>query len=345
MRKLGKLCHVRHTLPLVFDEALSYYECLAKLQEELKETYIVSVGVIPTGTGLAKMEFKFEDGSVIESDEFAIGGGTVFNAGQGIQIEAGTIGLTSEVMAKIGSALGAVQTGENCLVGQTPSGEAFKVELGSGLKLTGHELEAETGSVKAGNGLVLNGDTLGTNVEDTDEIIHSYNGGKLGLHLHSDISQKLDNALVKPVTPTTGVKLVGVDGTTQKMVGIGNGLEVSGNTLRATGSGQRMYVHPMHLSDDENHSLGLFELVITRADVIDGWADAINYVRGFEFGGDDAPAKVASGYVYDNGNLFPVIGLSNANDEGVNLWYIKGNQLAKKTIAYYEGYINDLIEG
>lgn len=80
--------------------------------------------------------------------------------------------------------------------------------------------------------------TLSGLIVDSDTIVHSVSGGKVQLNLDAEIQSQISKALVTPMSRPSATELVAVDNTgSQKMVAIGDGLELDGDTLKATGGG------------------------------------------------------------------------------------------------------------
>lgn len=80
--------------------------------------------------------------------------------------------------------------------------------------------------------------TLSGLIVDSDTIVHSVSGNKVQLNLDVEVQSKIAKSLVTPMSRPSATELVAVDSTnSQRMLNIGDGLELDGDTLKATGGG------------------------------------------------------------------------------------------------------------
>lgn len=175
---------------------------------------------------------------------------------------------------------------------------------------------------------MVNAATLSGVVTDSDTIVHSISGDKVQFNLDAEVQNKISKSLITPMSRPSATELVAVDSTnSQRMLNIGDGLELDGDTLKATGGASGNFV----TTDTEQTITGkkTFDRLIAKTQYTLGYGDTIT--KSF-----DTTVQ----------NILKVKN-SRSNREGVFTFYDSGSSfLGSQTPGGFDEYgINHSVNG
>ena len=157
-----------------------------------------------------------------------------------------------------------------------------------GITLKNNKSVTKNMTIKGDNGVGIKTITSGTPVVTeektttpitvtlTDETTQNFN-------VEAKNGSGADNALTKPTTAPSTTQLVAVDNTnTQKMLTIGDGLSIENDTLKASASGEKLYLHILIFSQPGNPSLDAETQILTKNSTLFTSQSFYNYLTDNE---------------------------------------------------------------
>lgn len=158
------------------------------------------------------------------------------------------------------------------------------------------------------------------------------------IHLDADITNKLAKTLITPMSTPTATEIVAVDTTnSQTMLAIGDGLSIENGTLKASSTGNKLYMHCLRLAGGTSSQWGV-NIINSSSDLFTG--DTFkNYLINNHKGYDQM--LIVNGYCRNHvvwGTYYDETTQTTRVKYG---WYTTAGVVGDE--SYNPGYINDYV--